>query len=44
MPRNLASPGFPNTATPAALWRWAGIVLLLLGITWLTLDKRRVVT
>ncbi len=41
MPRNLASPGFPNTATPAALWRWAGLVLLLLGITWLTLDKRR---
>jgi len=41
-PRNLAGPGFPNTATPAALWRWAGLALLLLGITWLTLDKRRV--
>lgn len=42
MPRNLASPGFPNTASPAALWRWAGFALLLLGVTWLTLDKRRV--
>ena len=42
-PRNLASPGFPNTATPAALWLWAGIALLLLGTTWLTLDKRRVI-
>ena len=42
-PRNLASPGFPNTATPAALWRWAGLALLLLGITWLTLDQRRTI-
>ena len=43
-PRNLlASPGFPNTATPAALWLWAGMALLLLGATWLTLDKRRLI-
>jgi Ca-activated chloride channel family protein len=41
MPRSVVRVGFPNTASPAAVWLWAGIVLLLLGMMWRTLDNRR---